>query len=313
MVRAAKTLCLLAALQMAACAAGKSAPKDTPDRDPTADGFRYERRYEPGAVHRYRIERRYLENGALKYVQEVVSVHAVVDGSPARERIHFERSVQRQAGEERDRSAELAKFPPYEVSIAPGAGGEDLQLPDLTGWDMDLVGVVTDLNTFLVAISPQAGIDRAVRPGQPHSLPEPAVASWANGAGVPLGEDCIRISVTLKRLTPGEAVYETRFAPPARACLEPVAAFAAAPVEPGTPNNFQQKMKMGEAFGVMWGRERFTVTSTVRRTDGLLLHAEMSNDLALRLKVGCDEALTACQAELPLQLHRDLTMALLGR
>ena len=85
------------------------------------------------------------------------------------------------------------------------------------------------------------------------------------------------------------------------------------PVVSGTPNNFQQKMRMGQSFGAMWGREQFVVRSKVRRSDGLLLEAKMDNELALRIKVGCDQQLDQCRHSAPLRLRREVALALIER
>ena len=98
--------------------------------------------------------------------------------------------------------------------------------------------------------------------------------------------------------------------PPQKQGLELLQPWMEDPVVPGITNNFQQKMAMGKLFGVMWGREQFVVTSTVRRKDGMLLSATMDNDLQLRLKVACDEALESCKHELPMSIRRELTLEL---
>ncbi len=176
---------------------------------------------------------------------------------------------------------------------------------------MGVVGPVTDLHTFLVAVSPQVGVDKVQRPGETYTSPEAPVASWANGDDIPVGEDCIQIAITLKELHADTAVYETRFTPPAEQTLEMLKPWMEAQVVEGTPNNFQQQMKIGPAAAVMWGREEFVITSTIRRADGMILEATMDNTLDLRLKVGCDPALDTCQHELPMKIQRDLTLELL--
>lgn len=272
--------------------------------------YTYSREYRPGEVLRYRIVRSYFENGELKRTEDATSVHTVVPGSPPYEEITFERLSTVQGGEERDLSEEIARFPAYRVSIAKSAPAGSLDAPSLAGWSMDVVGIVTDLHTFLVAISPQAGIEHVSRAGESHVFPEPVVASWANGADIPVGQDCIVITVTLQELRETTAVLETRFTPPEARCLEPLSPAMADPIVSGTPNNFQQKMRMGEQFGAMWGREQFVVVSEIRRSDGVVLKATMENELQLRMMLACSETLEACQHEMPLTLRRELTLRL---
>ena len=271
----------------------------------------HQRNYAPGETWRYRIVRTYHENGAFKREEVAESVHEVPKEGPPRERIRFSKLTKRTDAGTEDLSAAIAAFPAYEASIAQADNPDALALPDIKGWDMGVVGPVTDLHTFLVAVSPQVGVDKVLRPGDTHTSPDAPVASWANGEDIPVGEDCIRISITLKELRPEAAIYETRFLPPEEATLKMLKPWMDAPVIEGTPNNFQQQMDLGGAAAVMWGREEFVITSTVRRSDGMILEATMDNTLDLRLKVGCDAALATCQHELPMKIQRDLTLALL--
>jgi hypothetical protein len=305
MVRGIRFVLFVACAAKPACASSPEPAEPHPKTGPSAE---LRREYEPGHTYRYVIERRYFENGELKYEQTARSAHRVLAGDPPRERIRLEKLVHVQGGKTEDRSSEVESFPPYEVSLAPGAAEDSLALPDLSGWDMQDVGVVTDLHTFSVAVSPQAGVDRLSRVGQSRTVAEPQKSSWANGEGIAVGQDCIRISATLRKLHPDTAVVETDFTPPRQACLEMIRPWMDEPVDSPRPNNFQQKMKMGGSYGVMWGRERFTVRSTVRRTDGMLLEAEMNNGLKLRMRIGCNEGLTSCQHEVPLRLRREVTL-----
>jgi hypothetical protein len=271
----------------------------------------HERVYAPGETYRYEMVRTYHENGAFKREEIAQSVHEVpADGAP-RERISFSKLTKQTDEGTEDLTVAIAAFPAYEASIAQADNPHALALPDIKGWDMGVVGPVTDLHTFLVAVSPQVGVDKVQRPGDTYTSPEAPVASWANGDDIPVGEDCIQIAITMKSLDADSAVYETSFTPPAEQTLEMLQPWMEAQVVDGTPNNFQQQMKMGPAAAVMWGREEFVITTTVRRSDGMILRATMDNTLDLRLKVGCDPALTTCQHELPMKIQRDLTLELI--
>jgi len=276
-----------------------------------ANGHVHKRTYVPGETYRYRMVRTYYENGAFKREEVAESSHEVPAEGLPRERIRFTKLTKKTGEETKDLSEAIAAFPAYEASIAQADNPDALSLPDIKGWDMAIVGPVTDLHTFLVAVSPQAGVDKVSRPGETYALPEVPVASWANGDDIPVGEDCIQISISLEELHDTTAVYETRFMPPQEGCLEPLQPWMEAPVVEGTPNNFQQKMDLGGAAMVMWGREEFVIRSTVRRSDGMILEASMTNHLDLRLKVGCDPALNTCQHELPMKIRRELSLNLL--
>ncbi len=256
--------------------------------------------------------RTYEENGVFKREEIAESLHEVPEEGVPRERISFTSLTKRTTEGTEDLSQAIAKFPAYETSVAATSSPALSALPDLTGWDMGVVGPVTDLHTFLIAVSHQVGADRLTRLGETFTTGEAAKASWANGENIPVGEDCIQISVTLLELNAETAVYETRFMPPADACLEPLKPWMEAPVVEGTPNNFQQQMMMGPMAAAMWGREQFIITSTVRRADGRILSATMDNPLTLRLKVGCDPNLDSCKHEMPMTIHRKLQLELLA-
>ena len=273
-------------------------------------GYQHQRVYSPGKEYRYRMVRSYFENGKFKREEVAESIHVVAKEPPLSERIAFDRLSRTQDGKTDDLSEAIAKFPAWDVSLSPTDGGVGLALPDILGWDMAVVGPVTDLLTFWVAISPQAGIDKVSKVGQSYVLPEAPVASWANGVDIPVGQDCIQISITLKELGESTAVFETRFMPPEEASLKMLKSWMDESVVEGTPNNFQQQMSMGEAAMVMWGREYFVVTSTVRRADGMLLSATMSNELQLKMKIGCSSELQACKHEVPLHIRRELSLEL---
>ena len=86
----------------------------------------------PGNSYRYRITRRYFENGELKHTELAESRHRVLAGRPARERIAMEKLVRTAGGEAVDLSTKIARFPPYEASLAAGASADLLKLPERT-------------------------------------------------------------------------------------------------------------------------------------------------------------------------------------
>lgn len=115
---------------------------------------------------------------------------------------------------------------------------------------MKVVGVITDLHTFLVAVSPQAGVDKLAEVNGHYTLPKPVVGSWANGRSVIVGEDCIHITATLKALGPNTATIQTEIKPPQKACLKMLRGWINKPVVAKIPNSFQQKLFMGQGI---WG------------------------------------------------------------
>ena len=83
------------------------------------------------------------------------------------------------------------------------------------------------------------------------------------------------------------------------------------PVSGTSPNNFEQTQVVGKnRLNAMWGDERFTITTTVDRASGKILHATMTNQLKLMLRVECDPAFQACGPEFPFTITRKETLTL---
>ena len=86
------------------------------------------------------------------------------------------------------------------------------------------------------------------------------------------------------------------------------------PVSSGTPNNFEQVISAGNGkFTAMWGNEDFTITTVVNKDSGVIEHATMTNNLALKIRVQCDAAFQACGPELPYSITRKEVLALVPR
>jgi hypothetical protein len=291
--------CASSPKQMAQSAASPEEPAE----------FTYQRVYELGDSYRYEIRQTYFVNGTERDVATAVSNHEVVGPAPLKERIRFERLVVTANGKEQDQSSAITAVPPYTVSIASDAPKGAMELPSLQGLDGALVGMVTDLHTFLVAVSPHAGATHLKRAGDVYVNPEPTTGSWSNESTVPVGQDCIQITMKLVELAAETATVETAFEPPSKSCLKMRAAWMEKPISDGAgPNNFQQVRKGEDGFSLMWGRERFVVRAVVRRSDGKIVQASMDNELTLRTRIQCDETLTKCAGEAPVSLRRTLEL-----
>jgi hypothetical protein len=269
----------------------------------------YRRIYRLGEVDRYEIQRTAFVDGTRRDVATAISSHEVIGPAPLKERIRFEKLVVTANGKELDQSSSIAAVPLYAVSIAPDSPEGAMELPSLQGLDSAAVGMVTDLHTFLVAVSPHAGVNHLRRVGDVYVNPEPTIGSWSNESTMPVGQDCIQITMKLVELAADTATIETSFEPPAKSCLTMRAPWMEKPVAEGTgPNNFQQVRKGEDGFSPMWGRERFVVRSVVRRSDGKIMKATMDNELTLWTRVQCDETLSNCAGEAPVNLRRSLEL-----
>jgi hypothetical protein len=265
-----------------------------------AGPFAYRRVYTAGDRYRYQLRATSTMNGVSRGETRALSVHEVVGPPPFRERIRFERLTASGRG---DLSGALGALPRYEVSIASDAPPGALALPSLRGLDEALVGMITDLHTILVAVSPAVGAASLARLGDVHVDARPRLGSWTDGISVTLGEDCTMVTSRLVELSVETATIETSFDPPSGPCLTIRAPWMA----PGS--NFQNVRRTDAGYTAMSGREKFQVRAVVRRSDGRLVQASLLNQLALTIRPACDETLLHCGPELSATLERQVTVA----
>lgn len=303
-----KALCMMLAGPLAA--AGCAAPQAVPAG--AGEPVAIARHYRPGHTWRYRMLTTYIENGQKKRVTESVTTHQAVAGDPPGEVVQLERVIRDLGDVQQVFDSSRAELPAWWLSLA--AGGR-VALPPLAGLPPSMVGAIADLQTFLVAISPNVGADRLRRVGDAHVLERPTTGDWSGSAGVPVGLDCIQPRVELIAVDDRTVRLRTTFEPPAESCaaLAGRPAWQRVPVQPDAgPNNFLQVLAVDGRYVFMWGRERFTVEAEVRRSDGLLLAGRMDNRLQLRMRVLCDRDGANCRAdEVPLRIRRQLRLELL--
>ena len=268
--------------------------------------------YQAGSVDELELTLRYEAPHQDPFTQVTRSRHSVSSAAPLVESIVLTSMCRESKGERSDLTPTARAFGGWTVSRDPTASEHGLDLPDLRQIDSALHQPVTDLHTFLVAVSHQVGVDQLREVGDSQGSGPPKHASWADGKATPLGEDCIQIVVRLAAVTATSATIVTSFEPPKTACLKALGADAEAPVDAKWPNNFQLVQRTPDGINAMWGRERFSITSELRRGDGAILKADMDNDLALQLGMGCDEGGAHCKTRLPFSIHRVLTLRRVG-
>lgn len=268
-----------------------------------AEPYQFQRRYVDGDSYQYRVTSKSERNGKPDGEATAVSRHTVVvppDGVPF-ERIGWTEYVTRDASGQQTPRADAERVPPYAISL--DAQGR-VDLPKVTVPAM--IGMVTDLNTFMVAVSPRVGVQALRNVRDRHTHPDLLRGDFADGRQIVLGQDCTELTLTLVGLTPDVARIESRFAVPMRACLVmrpwvttrgPIA------------SNFHMVMNpSGDVFDGFWGTEVFTIVSDVRRSDGQILKATMDNALDLTMKMGCDVAFAVCKGNVPVKSHRVVTL-----
>ncbi len=261
---------------------------------PVSADYVYGRRYVTGERYQYEM---HMSNEGSPQQQTAVSDHAVLmrDGIPY-ERIEWVQLTDTEAG---DLTPLARKAAPLELSMHP-KGQFTLVKP--VG-NPQMMGPVTDLFTFLFAVSPQAGAARIRRPGEEHLAQELIRGDFSDGNEFLVGKSCTQLRVRLQNVYAKTASYESSFRPPAGGCDAMSREWMNSPVCGGQVNNFQMIRRQGEGYLAAWGCEQFTITSLVDKSTGRIESAEMDNQLRWNLKYCLDRELNKC-TDLPQMTKR---------
>jgi hypothetical protein len=257
------------------------------------------RHYTAGETLRYRLVQTESRNGVQTRL-EAVTEH-VVSTEAASEQVHWISLTPADASD----AAALRALAPYHLSLVPGGRLASPRPRD----SVALLGLVTDLQTFYVAVSPALGAGRLRSVGDRFTRAEPVTGDFADGDHILAGKDCTVPTLTLKSITESEIVVETDFAPPATSCLPPHAQPAA--TTGAVPDNFMMVRAVGDTVLDLAGTERFVITTTLDRGSFRIRSAAMVNTLRLRGRSCTDRTLTSCSVIPDLVRERKVTLELL--
>jgi hypothetical protein len=194
------------------------------------------------------------------------------------------------------------------------SGGEPFTFPDLSRVQPGLIGPVTDLLTFYADLFLAMHVGRLREPGDHFLFPSPMVSSWADGAGVLIGEDEIDFDVRLTALDTAAdvATVQVKHVPPKAPRVKLPAEWMRTPVA-DTPNNWVQVRRQGDAYIASAGKETFDVELKVRLSTGEILSATLDN-LVEAVARDCRNAeLTECDEPRPSRTVRRIEMMLTGQ
>ena len=257
------------------------------------------RRYDDGARVVYRMHG---ENNGSTYVVRLTSI--VNRGSDGRLGEEYAFVDLGPDGQERPMSPLAAAFR-TRVTLEPG--GVPFVMPDLSKAP-GLVGPVLDLLNFYsdLFLAIHANLREA---GDHFRFPNPSAASWADGTRVLIGEDSVDFDLTLTALDRpgGEATLTVRHVPPAEPKIRIPAEWMRTPVA-GSPNNWVQVKRSGDAYTAAVGKETFDVTLRIRLTDGVILAATMENPVITIERRCRDLALQQCDEARPNRVLRRIEM-----
>jgi hypothetical protein len=174
------------------------------------------------------------------------------------------------------------------------------------------VGPITDLMTFYVDLWLMNKLGIMQHPGDHFNMPSPQNGSWADGAQVLIGKDCIDFDMNLQSIDPVKqiAVVQIHHVPPSHPNLQFPASWMQTPVA-DTANNWVEvtKAKNGK-YEAGVGKETFDVTIIVATVDGKILSANMENSVVTSGRLCDDETLTMCGAAQSHTIHRHIEIAL---
>ncbi|WP_127129911.1 hypothetical protein [Pseudoflavitalea rhizosphaerae] len=266
------------------------------------------RQYKAGETYRYRMTTDVIHNG--KWQSSIIAVcelTVVMDSAniPYDEIKWISKKVYT-ARDTTDHTDEIRNTSPYRISLHKNG---KLDLPVIQ--DAGMTGEITDFNTFFVAISPKLGINELHKPQDIFYKPERVKGNFSNGKDILRGEDCLTVTNTLLRTDYAHAWIKTEFKAPADTCLSFYSSDMKQPVTGDTINNFQMVRFAGPGkVNLFYGKEVFTIASTLDLKDGRLKAAAMNNTLRLNLKLNCNTDYTDCQNSFPFTIQRNVQLEL---
>jgi len=178
--------------------------------------------------------------------------------------------------------------------------------PDLRHVASDLIGPITDLQTFYVDLLLPIRAGALKRQGDHFVVHYGKPASWANGMRVKIGEDAIDFDVTLRRVDSRRKRAEivVLHVPPAKPEINLPTDWMREPVK-DTPNNWVQ-VSAGEGgkTKAAVGKETFDVSIIVDLTTGRLLSAVEENVVDVRERECSDASLANPGPPITYRIHR---------
>lgn len=270
------------------------------------DDYHYSRIYRSNEEFAYKLTTVVHQNGQFDTEEVGESHHKFLNvTSPFGEIVPYEEVVWRSLSKKGqggtvDLSSEAKKVHPYQISLHPKGS---LSIPKLDVPAM--VGMITDLNTYYVAISEAIGIQKISKKDDVFENPNELTGNWADGISTIVGQDCTKATLSLVALDADIAIVKSEFLAPNSKCISMQKPWMVNPIVAGVPNNIQQVRKTGDTYEVMWGHEQFIITADIDRTSGVIRQATMDNTLTLKMKIGCDSNLENCQSEFPFVIQRN--------
>lgn len=262
------------------------------------------RKYKAGETYKYKLTSEVWRND--KYTGKTVSTaeHHVVNGSSAEE-IKWVSKITYNETDTARLDSVAQKVTPYRISLLPNG---KVLLPKLTVSEM--VGEVTDLNTFFVAVAPASNAHKVSAKDPVFTNKDPRQGNFADSIVILYGTDCIEMSQHFISTDKQITTIRTDFLPLASFCLSPLIDTVAKRIY-DQPNNFQMIQKgVGDKVNFFWGVETFTITSKVDNKTGAIIEARMENTLNLQMRYNSSKDLQSYAVQIPVKIKRNLKLEL---
>jgi hypothetical protein len=262
--------------------------------------------YKAGDTYKYKLTSEVWRND--KYTGKTVSVseHNVVDeNGMLAEEIKWISKINYNETDSVRLDSIAQKVAPYRISLLPNG---QVLLPKLTVSEM--VGEVTDLNTFFVAIAPASNAQKVSAKVPVFINKEPRQGNFADSIFILYGTDCIEMSQHYVRADKQTTTIRTDFLPPASFCLTPLLDTVAKKMYEH-PNNFQMiQRSAGDKVNFFWGVETFTITAIIDNKTGAIIDATMENTLNLQMRYNSSKNLGSYAIQMPVKIKRNLQLEL---
>jgi hypothetical protein len=267
------------------------------------------RNYRPGERYWYRITTESIRNGKSSGKSVALSEHIVVEDSAGfSERIKWIDKKVYQGDTVLNQAGIAKQVPEYRISLGPGG---KVLLPSLDNPDM--IGEITDLNTFFVAISPPLNAQKLTDQQKLLKNPEIREGNFADNKRILFGKDCMIVIQELRN-SGGEYIeLKTTFLPPGNSCMR-LLADSAIKLGTDTAFNFQMIQKgQNEKVNYFWGVESFEIMTKIDRRTGKIVEATMVNDLDLKMLYNSDTDFKKYDASLPVIIKREVHLILVSK
>jgi hypothetical protein len=270
--------------------------------------FVFERRYQADQEFSYHVEDRRRQQAGESVSTTIASAessHRVAfEGGVPFETVRWTEAVDLATGQHR---TDLDSLPISRLSLHPNGPIE----PGKPAGDPLMIGMITDLVTLYVAVSPKVGIANLHLPGDQAAAPAPVFGDFADGSTFIAGQNKFRVDVAMTALSPELVEYATYMQPLGFDSGELHRDFMQQPACVSAPNNIQYVRAQGADFLAAWGCESITIQTKIDRQSGIIVESLMVSYLLQNVKTCQDAALTQCADAPPIEENRTVELKLL--